>query len=225
MYGMIMAKLGLIDVLITPKQIPYDEFAAVAKSIVGCKDSVKTVTSTHMMGTHTDYGQDGVLFFSDCEIIKNPTHEQLADIAIATTELAEKIFGSKKAKTSLLSFSTKGSAKDPLVDKVVKAGQEIERRRCRFHFDYELQLDASIEVSVGQRKAPKSDVAGYANVLIYPDLQAANIGRQLVSSFGDAKTVGPILLGLRIPIYQLPECYTGEDLFLLTTVGIISSTL
>lgn len=224
-YGLLCVQLGLTDVLIGDRSCSYEELALLGKSIVGCKEGVYTVTSTNILLTKAkQYGAEGALFFSDCAVVKNPTAEELADIAISTAALSEKVFGHLKSRVSLLSFSTKGSAKDPLVDKVIAAGAVLEKKKVQFHVDCELQLDASIDMTVGARKAPNSTVAGHANVLIFPDLHAANIGYNLVNVFGDAPVIGPILLGLKRPVYRLPENYSGADMVLLSAVGIISST-
>lgn len=172
-----------------------------------------------------EYGVNGILMFGDCSIVENPTSKELADITNSTALLASLIFGDNKPKVSLLSFSTKGSASHHMVDKVIKAGKIIDSTSKTYDYDYELQLDASIDPQIGSRKAPFSFVAGYANVLIFPDLQAGNIGLSLVNLFGDAITVGPIIHGLSLPTYQLPNKYTCADILYLSAVGVIATTM
>ena len=224
--GLALVKTGVADVFIGLPQFSIKDFVLIAKSIIGTKYIKGLISSSHLVQTTTmEYGVNGILMFGDCSIVENPTSKELADITNSTALLASLIFGDNKPKVSLLSFSTKGSASHHMVDKVIKAGKIIDSTSKTYDYDYELQLDASIDPQIGSRKAPFSFVAGYANVLIFPDLQAGNIGLSLVNLFGDAITVGPIIHGLSLPTYQLPNKYTCADILYLSAVGVIATTM
>ena len=183
-----------------------------ALQCVGTAPGLKTVSSAMFVFTDKkQYGDDGMLVFSDCGVIPNPSSEQLADIACSTVEKARRVVGMSDPRVSFLSFSTKGSASSPEVDKVVAAVDDLKGRNVDFKFDGELQLDASIEPSVAERKAPGSTVAGHANILIFPDLQAANIGYKLVQRFAGATALGPLIQGLAAPIHDLSRgCFASD---------------
>ncbi|WP_298703267.1 phosphate acyltransferase [uncultured Veillonella sp.] len=225
-FALMFVAAGHADGLIVGNSYKYSTIAEAATQIIGLKKGQSAIASTTIMHTKTpEYGQQGVLFFSDCEVVKNPTAEQLADIAINTADLAEKVFGIGVPRVSLLSFSSKGSASDPLVDKVVNAYNIVKEKHVVHKIDGELQLDASIVPSVAKSKAPQSDVAGKANVLIFPDLNAANIGCNLVKLFGSAQAFGPLLIGAAKPVQRVPEEYSVEDLVNLAAITAVESTL
>ncbi len=225
-FAMMFVAAGYADGLIVGNSYQYATIAEVAAQLIGLKKGSSVVASTTIMHTKTpEYGQQGTLFFSDCEIVKNPTAEELADIAVNTADLADKVFGIGVPRVSLLSFSSKGSAKDPLVDKVVAAYNLVKEKHVVHKIDGELQLDASIVPSVAKSKAPQSDVAGKANVLIFPDLNAANIGCNLVNLFGSAQAFGPLLLGVAKPVQRVPDEYSVDDLVNLIAITAVESTL
>jgi phosphate acetyltransferase len=149
--------------------------------------------------------------FADCAVVPNPTAEQLADIAICTALTRKAIIGDEP-KVALLSFSTLGSANDELVDKVISAKAILDERKVDFEYDGELQLDAALIPEVAIRKAPQSPIAGKANTLIFPDLQAGNIGYKLVQYIGKIKAIGPIIQGLAAPASDLSRGCSYEDI-------------
>ena len=224
--GLVLVNTGIADVFIGLPQFLVKDFVLIAKYIVGTKYAKSLISSSHLVRTiKPEYGINGILMFGDCSIVTNPTSKELADITNSTALLASLIFGPKMPKVSLLSFSTKGSASHYMVDKVLDAGKILEATSKKFDYDYELQLDASIDLQIGSRKAPFSLVAGHANVLIFPDLQAGNIGLSLVNLVGDAAIVGPIIHGIRVPTYQLPDNYTWSDILYLSAIGIIATSI
>ena len=176
-----------------------------------------------MFTSKKEYGDDGMLVFSDCGVLPNPTSEQLADIAESTVEKARKVVGMADPRVSMLSFSTKGSASTPEVDKVVEAVNILKERNVDFKFDGELQLDASIVPSVAEKKAPGSNVAGKANILIFPDLQAANIGYKLVQRFSGADALGPLIQGLAKPVHDLSRGCSAQDVVDVAAIAAVES--
>lgn len=224
--GLALVNTGIADIFIGLPQFPIRDFALIAKYIIGTKYTKSLISSSHLVRTTaTEYGLNGNLIFGDCSIVINPTSNELTDITNSTALIASLIFGTKEPKVSLLSFSTKGSASHYLVDKVLGAGKILGSTSKRFDYDYELQLDASIDSQVASSKAPLSSVAGHANVLIFPDLQSGNIGLSLVKLLGDATIIGPIIHGLRVPTYQLPDEYTCSDILYLSAVGVIATSM
>ena len=157
------------------------------------------------------YGDNGLLIFADCAVNPNPTAEELANIAISTAQTAKDLFNIVP-KVAMLSFSTYGSAKHELVDKVRLATEIARKLRPDIDIDGELQLDAAIEEKVALLKAPGSTVAGKANVLVFPDLQTGNIGYKLVQRFAKAQAIGPICQGFAKPINDLSRGCSVDDI-------------
>lgn len=164
-----------------------------------------------MMVPDCVYGESGLLLFADCAVNPNPTAEQLASIAISTAETAKKLCN-LDPNVAMLSFSTMGSAKGELVEKVQKATKIAKEQRSDLNIDGELQLDAAIEGEVAKLKAPGSPVAGKANVLVFPDLQTGNIGYKLVQRFAKAEAIGPICQGFAKPINDLSRGCVPDDI-------------
>ena len=160
----------------------------------------------------TTYGDNGIFVFADCAATPCPTAEQLAQIAVTSAKTAKSIAGIKEPKVAMLSFSTKGSAKHELVDKVIEAGKMAHELDPNVKLDYELQADAAIVPKVGASKAPGSDIAGKANVLVFPDLQSGNICYKLVQRLAGAEAIGPVMQGMAAPINDLSRGCSVEDI-------------
>ena len=165
------------------------------------------------------FGDDGLMVFADCAVHPNPTAEELAEIAVMTARTARDIAG-LEPRVAMLSFSTKGSAKNPMVDKVVEATRIARAAAPEIQIDGELQADAAIVPSVATKKAPDSKVAGKANVLVFPTLEVGNIAYKLVQRMAHAQAVGPVLQGMAAPINDLSRGCSVEDI-----VGLIAITV
>ncbi|MFA6431647.1 MAG: phosphate acetyltransferase [Candidatus Margulisiibacteriota bacterium] len=169
-----------------------------------------------------EFGENGVLFYADCGVVPNPTAEQLADIAIQTAESFSKLVG-KEPRVAMLSFSTKTSAVHPDVDKVINATKLAQAKKPSLLIDGELQLDAALISSIGQRKAPGSAVAGRANILIFPDLDSGNIGYKLTERLAHAQAFGPLLQGEARVVNDLSRGCSVEDIVNVTAISAVQA--
>ena len=188
-----------------------------AIQIVGLMQNIKVVSSSFLMVLKN--GE--ILTFADCAVIPDPDPEQLASIAISSAKTHQKLVGTEPS-VAMLSFSTKGSAKHPLADKVIEALQIVKKIEPSLNIDGELQFDAAYIPEIGNRKAPGSPVAGKANVFIFPDLNAANIGYKLVQRLAGAEAVGPVIQGLAKPYNDLSRGCSVDD---IVNVAAICSIL
>lgn len=182
-----------------------------ALQIVKTKEDISVVSGAMIMDVpDSEYGHDGIFIFSDIAVNPNPDAQQLAEIAICSAETAQLLPGVNPV-VAMLSFSTKGSAKHKLADKVIEATETAQRRAPKLLIDGEMQADAALVPEVGNQKSPDSKVAGKANVLIFPDLQAGNIGYKLVQRLAKASAIGPILQGMAKPVNDLSRGCSVQD--------------
>ncbi len=164
-----------------------------------------------MLFENKNIGDYGMMVFADCAVHPNPTAEELAQIAVSTA-YTTKAIANMQPRVALLSFSTKGSAKHEMVDKVVEATVLAQKMAPQFQFDGELQADAAIVPAIGSKKAPGSDIAGFANVLVFPTLEVGNIAYKLVERLAGAQAVGPVLQGMAAPINDLSRGCSVDDI-------------
>ncbi len=223
-FGAMMVRMGDADGMVAGSNSPTADVIRAALHVIGTKPGLKTVSSCFVMVTpKKEYGENGVFVFSDCGVVPDPTSEQLADIACSAAESARNLAGIANPKVGLLSFSTKGSASHSDVDKVIAATEILKTRNVDFEFDGELQADAAIVPSIGSKKAPGSKVAGNANVLVFPTLEAGNIGYKLVERFSGAQAYGPLLQGLAKPVNDLSRGCSVEDIVNVAAITAASS--
>ena len=168
------------------------------------------------------FGDDGVIFYADCGVVPNPSAEQLADIAIQTAQSYKGLTGNE-ARVAMLSFSTKTSAVHPDVEKVITATKLVKEKQPGLLVDGELQFDAAIIPSIASRKAPGSQVAGRANVLIFPDLDAGNIGYKITERLAHAQAFGPLLQGAGKAVNDLSRGCSVEDIVNITAITAVQS--
>lgn len=164
-----------------------------------------------------EFGEDGLLVFADCAVHPNPTDTELAEIAVATAGTTRAIAGFEP-RVAMLSFSTMGSAKHEMVDKVVNATKMAREMAAGIQIDGELQADAAIIESIGKKKAPGSNIAGRANVLIFPTMEAGNIAYKLVQRLAHAEAIGPVLQGMAAPINDLSRGCSVSDIVNLVAI-------
>ncbi len=189
-----------------------------AFQIVKTKPGISVVSGAFIMTLKDKtYGENGQLIFADCAVHPNPTEEELAEIAVATADTTKAIAGFEP-KVAMLSFSTKGSAKHEMVDKVVNATKIAKEKRPDLKIDGEMQADAAIVEAIGKKKAPDSEIAGNANVLVFPTLETGNIAYKLVQRLAGAEATGPVLQGMAAPINDLSRGCSVEDIVNLVAI-------
>ena len=218
-YGMMMVKMNDADGLVSGAIHSTSDTLRPALQILKTAPGTKLVSAFFLMVVpDCEYGEDGVFVFGDCGLNENPTAEQLAEIAHSSSKSFTQLVG-KEAKVAMLSYSTMGSAKSDLTQKVVEATRIVKENYPELKVDGEMQLDAAIVPSVGKSKAPNSEIAGSANTLIFPDLNAGNIGYKLTQRLAKAEAYGPLCQGIARPVNDLSRGCSAEDI-----AGVVAIT-
>lgn len=190
-----------------------------ALQIIKCAPGITTVSGAMLMITPAkEYGEDGVLVIGDVAVTPMPNADQLAQIAVCTAQTARSVAGFKEPRVAMLSFSTKGSASHEVVDKVVEATKKAQEIDPTLLIDGELQADAALVPSVGEKKAPGSHIAGKANVLVVPCLEVGNISYKLVQRLAGAEAIGPILQGIARPVNDLSRGCSVDDIYKMIAI-------
>ena len=218
----LMIKAGDADGEVSGAGSPTGDTLRPAFQIIKTQKGVSCVSGAFLMLLKDKtYGDEGKMIFADCACTPNPDSDQLAQIAISSAKSATQVFGFKESRVAMLSFSTKGSAKHEMVDKVVEATKKAQEMAPDLMIDGELQADAALVPKVAELKAPGSKVAGTANVLVFPDLNTGNISYKLVQRLAGATALGPFLQGLAAPVNDLSRGCSVDDI--VKTVAVTAN--
>ena len=215
--GCLMIKNGDADGEIAGAQNTTGDVLRPALQIIKTSPGISVVSGAFLMFVQDKAYGDGVLVFADCAVMPNPNAQELAEIAISTAQTTKAIVG-VEPRVAMLSFSTKGSAKSELADKVIEATRIAKEMAPELQIDGELQADAALVPSVGNSKAPGSSTAGKANVLVFPNLECGNISYKLVQRLGNAEAIGPILQGIAAPVNDLSRGCSVDDIYKLVAI-------
>ncbi|WP_019036397.1 phosphate acetyltransferase [Prevotella amnii] len=227
--GCMIIKTGGADGQISGALSTTGETLRPALQIIKCAPGISCVSGAMLVLTHEQhYGENGIVVMGDVAVTPNPTADQLAQIAYASAETAKSVAGFKDPQVAMLSYSTKGSAKDAIdkvtgksvyvIDKVVEATKIAKEKYPNLKVDGELQSDAALDPKVASIKAKGSEVAGKANVLVVPTLEVGNIGYKLVQRLGGAKAIGPILQGIARPVNDLSRGCSVDDIYYMVAI-------
>ena len=218
-FGCLIIKSGDADGQISGALSTTGDTLRPALQVIKCSPGITCVSGAMLMITQTpQYGEDGVLVIGDVAVTPMPDANQLAQIAVCTAQTARSVAGFDDPRVAMLSFSTKGSAKHEVCDKVIEATALAKQLDPSLKVDGELQADAALVPSVGQKKAPGSVIAGNANVLVFPNLEVGNIGYKLVQRLGNADAIGPILQGIARPVNDLSRGCSVDDIYKMVAI-------
>ena len=218
-FGCLIINSGDADGQISGALSTTGETLRPALQIIKCAPGITCVSGAMLMVTQApEYGEDGVLVIGDVAVTPMPDAGQLAQIAVCTARTARSVAGFADPKVAMLSFSTKGSASHEVVDKVVEATKLAKELDPALKIDGELQADAALVPSVGAKKAPGSEIAGKANVLVFPCLEVGNIAYKLVQRLGHAEAIGPILQGIAKPVNDLSRGCSVDDIYKMVAI-------
>ncbi len=218
-FGCLIIKSGEADGQISGALSTTGDTLRPALQIIKCALGVTCVSGAMLLITQTpEYGEDGVLVVGDVAVTPVPDAAQLAQIAVCTAQTAKSVAGFSDPRVAMLSFSTKGSAKHEVIDKVKEATRLAQQMDTTLKIDGELQSDAAIVPSVAKKKAPDSTIAGKANVLVFPNLEVGNISYKLVQRLGKADAIGPILQGIARPVNDLSRGCSVDDIYKMVAI-------
>ncbi|MGM9675493.1 MAG: phosphate acetyltransferase [Bacteroidaceae bacterium] len=218
-FGCLIIKSGDADGQISGALSTTGDTLRPALQIIKCSPGISCVSGAMLLITQTpQYGEEGVLVVGDVAVTPMPDASQLAQIAVCTAQTAKSVAGFAEPRVAMLSFSTKGSAKHEVVDKVVEATRMAKELDPALLIDGELQADAALVPSVGEKKAPGSAIAGHANVLVFPCLEVGNIGYKMVQRLGGADAIGPILQGIARPVNDLSRGCSVDDIYKMVAI-------
>ena len=218
-FGCLVIKSGDADGQISGALSTTGDTLRPALQIIKCEPGISCVSGAMLLITkQPQYGSEGVLVVGDVAVTPMPDASQLAQIAVCTARTAKSVAGFEDPKVAMLSFSTKGSAKHEVVDKVVEATRLARELDPMLKIDGELQADAALVPSVGAKKAPGSEIAGKADVLVFPNLEVGNIGYKLVQRLGGADAIGPILQGIARPVNDLSRGCSVDDIYKMIAI-------
>jgi phosphate acetyltransferase len=220
-FGAALVQTGEADASVAGSINTTGDVLRAALHVIGLAPGINTLSSSFLM-TLPEFGgvEDKVFMFADCAVVPNPTSAQLSSIAASTANTLKKLVG-EEPRVAFLSFSTKGSARHEDIDKVTKAVEIFRKDHPDIPADGELQADAAIIPGIGERKAPGSPVAGKANVLIFPDLDAGNIAYKLVERMAGAVATGPIIQGLALPCNDLSRGCSPQDIVNVSAIAVL----